>query len=75
MLRTDKMLDIKGLVSPRTEAITEKTLTAMGPGQVLTVVTTDRTVQKKMHLLCSTLACKLLDMREIDGALYIQIQK
>ncbi len=75
MHRTDKTLDIKGLVSPRTELITEKMLTALEPGQVLTVVTTDRTIRQKLPLLCRILACTLLEMTEEGGALYVYIQK
>ncbi len=75
MLRTDKTLDIKGLVSPRAEIITRKTLDSMEPGQVLTVVTTCRIVKQKMASLCQTLGCTLLDIKEEEGTLSIQIRK
>lgn len=75
MIRTDKTLDIKGLVSPRAEIITENTLVAMEPGQVLTVVTTCRTTKQKIPSLCRALGCTLLEIREEGGLLYIQIQK
>jgi TusA-related sulfurtransferase len=75
MVRTDKTLDIQGLISPRAETITGNTLAAMEPGQVLTVVTTDRTARQKLPSLCETLGCTLLELREDRGTLYFQIRK
>lgn len=75
MVRTDKTLDIQGLLSPRAETITGNTLAAMESGQVLTVVTTDRTAKQKLPPLCETLGCTLLDLREDEGTLYFQIRK
>lgn len=75
MVRTDKTLDIKGLASPRAEIITGNTLAAMERGQVLTVVTTDRAAGQKLDSLCRTFGYTLLDLREDEGALHIQIRK
>ena len=75
MVRTDKTLDIKGLMSPRSETVAMNTLAGMESGQVLTVVTTDMAAKQKLPPLCQHLGYTLLDMREDGGALYVQIQK
>lgn len=75
MAQTDKTLDIKGLVSPRSELITKKTLATMGPGQVLTVITTDRSTKQKLPKLCANLGCAILELKEDRGTLYFHIQK
>ncbi len=74
-VRTDKTLDIKGLVSPRAETVTRSTLAGMQPGQVLTVITTCRTLKHKISSLCDTLNCTVLEINEEDGNFAIQIQK
>ncbi len=75
MVRTDKTLDIKGLVSPRAELITGSTLAAMQPGQVLTIVTTDRAAKQSLPVLCRDRGYTLLELREDKGALYVQIRR
>lgn len=75
MVKTDKTLDIRGLVSPRPEAVARNTLESMGPGQVLTVITTDVTAKRKLPSLCENLGCTLLELREDGGTLYFQIRK
>ncbi len=75
MLQSDKTLEIKGLASPRTETITGNILSEMRPGQILKVVTTDRTAKKKIPALCETLGCSLLELGEEQGSLYFQIRK
>lgn len=63
------------MVSPRTEIITGNVLAGMHPGQVLKVVTTDRTAKKKIPTLCEALGCTLLELGEEQGNLYFQIRK
>jgi TusA-related sulfurtransferase len=75
MVQSDKTLEIKGLASPRTEIITGNILAEMRPGQVLKVVTSDRTAKQKIPALCETLGCTLLDLGEEQGSLYFQIRK
>ena len=75
MTRTDMTLDIKGLLSPRCEVVTQEALARMGKGQVLAVVTTDRTVKEKLTEFCRTMGYRLLDIREDARAVNILIQK
>jgi len=75
MIQTDKTLDIKGLAGLRAETLTWNTLNTMDPGQVLTVVTTDRSAREKLMRLCEHLGCTLLSLREEGGTLCVQIRK
>lgn len=75
MIRPDKTLEIKGRLSNRAETIAKDTLASLASGQVLTVVTTDRSVKLKLSPLCQALGCALIGIREEGGTFYVQIQR
>jgi TusA-related sulfurtransferase len=75
MIRTDKTLDIKGLANPRPTVITERTLQDMRPGQVLRVITDDRSTKQTFPQLCRERGYELLDLQEEVGILFFTIRK
>lgn len=75
MVKIDKTLDIKGLVCPRPKALTMKTLENMVPGQVLMVVTSDRSTKQSIPSLCASRGYKVLALAEDGGTIYFTIQK
>ena len=75
MIRPDKTLDVTGLSSPRPETITGNTLTAMEPGCVLTVITTDAAASRELRLLCGRLGHTLLGLDEERGTFFVHIRK
>jgi TusA-related sulfurtransferase len=75
MVRTDKTLEIKGRLSDHAETIAKHTLSCLTSGQVLTIVTTDRSAKLKLSPLCESLGCVLLGIREERGTLYVQIRR
>ncbi len=75
MIRPDKTLDVTGLLSPRPETITGNTLSAMEPGCVLTVITTDAAATRELRLLCERLGHTLLGLEEDRGTFFVHIRK
>ena len=75
ILKTDKTLDIKGLVNPRPTIITDHTLKEMDAGQVLRVITNDVSAKRSIPELCQGRGYKLLELLEEAGTLYFIIQK
>lgn len=75
ILKTDKTLDIKGLIHPRPGIITEHTLGEMEPGQVLRVITNDAGAKQSIPELCRGRGYKLLELLEDAGTLYFTIRK
>jgi TusA-related sulfurtransferase len=75
MIRTDKTLEIKGRLSDRAETVTRHTLSSLTSGQVLTIVTTDRSAKIRLSPLCESLGCVMLGILEEGGTLYVQIRR
>ncbi len=75
MVTSDKTLEIQGLLTPRAETIARKTLTALAPGQVLTIITRDVAAREKLLSLCGSLGCVMIDKKEEGGTVYVQIRR
>lgn len=75
MFRTDKTIEIKGLLSTRGQMIARETLASLTRGQILTIITRDSSAGPKLAPLCESLGCTLLGSREEGGTFYVQIQR
>ena len=75
MAQADKTLDIKGLVQPRPAIVIEKTMSQLGPGQVLSVITNDAGARESIPALCAERGYALLETTVQGGALRFTIQK
>ncbi len=75
MVKSDKTLEIQGLLSPHAETIARETLSALVPGQVLTIVTRDGAACEKLSPLCTLLGCAVIDTKEERGTIYVQIRR
>ena len=73
--RNDKTLDIKGLKGSRPEQITMETLENMLFGQILMVISNDRSTQQSLPLLCEEHGYRLISMEEACGTFYFSIQR
>jgi len=73
-IHVDKILDIKGVFSPRPTELTLNILKSMAGGQILQVITNERTTKNSIPELCSENGFVLLDIREEGGALYFTIR-
>jgi TusA-related sulfurtransferase len=75
MIQTDKTLDVKGLAAPKPVILADRTLTAMLPGQVLRVITSDSGARTSFPELCRERGYELLELREEAGILCFVIRK
>jgi TusA-related sulfurtransferase len=75
MTTTDKTLDITGLSEERQKAVTERTLDAMQRGQVLRVVTNERSMRLSIPGLCEQRGYALIEIQEDERALSFFIRK
>lgn len=73
-IHVDKTLDIKGVYSPRPAELTLNILRSMAAGQILQVITNERTTRSSIPDLCSENGFVLLDTREEGGTLYFTIR-
>jgi TusA-related sulfurtransferase len=75
MVRSDKTLEIQGLLTPRVEMIATKTITELTPGQVLTIIIRDVAAREKLLSLCRFLGCVMIDKKEEGGTIHVQIRR
>ena len=75
MVRSDKTLEIRGVLSPRAETIAMKALAALTPGEVLTIITRDVAAREKLLSLCGNLGCVMVDKKEEGCTVYVQIRR
>ncbi len=54
--------------------IAMKALTALTPGEVLTIITRDVAAREKLLSLCKDLGCVMADMKEEGGTIYVRIR-
>ncbi len=73
--KADKTLDVRGLVCPRTRAVTERTLEKMESGQSLQVITDDLAARQSLTSFCESRGYEILAVREDVGILYFTIRK
>jgi len=73
-IHVDKILDIKGLYSPRPVELTLNILKSMAGGQTLQVITNERTTKSSIPEICSENGFVLLDTREEGGTLFFTIR-
>jgi len=74
-VRIDKVLDVKGLICPRPMIMTMSTLKSMGKGQVLRIISNDKTTKHSIPGLCERTGFRLLEMKEEDDMISFVIQK
>ncbi len=75
MVRTDKTLEITGTLSARGQSMTRETLSKLVRGQILTVVTTDRSARHTLSLLCEALGSTVIGVEDERGTLYVHIRR
>jgi TusA-related sulfurtransferase len=75
MVKADKTLDIQGLVHPRSRVVIEMTMTGLGPGQTLNVITNDMSTKESVPSLCSDRGYALLEARGERGTFSFTIRK
>jgi len=75
MIKTDKTLDIQGLVHPRSRNVIEMTMTGLDPGQTLKVITDDMSAKESVPALCSHLDYTLLESGREGRVLSFTIRK
>lgn len=73
-IHVDKTLDIKGVFSPRPAELTLNILKGMMEGQILRVITNERTTKQSIPVLCDENGYVLLETREDGGTLYFTIR-
>ena len=71
----DLLLDVKGLQCPLPLLKTKQTLGDMRPGQVLKVVTTDKTTRMTFNSYLKNSGDELLNMEEYEKELHHYIRK
>jgi len=74
-VRIDKVLDVKGLICPRPMIMTMSTLKSMAKGQVLHVISNDKTTKYSIPGLCERGGFRLVEMKEEGGVINFIIQK
>lgn len=74
-VRIDKVLDVKGLICPRPMIMTMSTLKSMGKGQVLRIISNDKTTKHSIPGLCERTGFRLLEMKEEADMISFVIQK
>ncbi len=74
-VRIDKVLDVKGLICPRPMIMTMNTLKSMGKGQVLRMISNDKTTKHSIPGLCERTGFRLLEMKEEADMISFVIQK
>ncbi len=74
-VRIDKVLDVKGLICPRPMIMTMSTLKSMGKGQVLRIISNDKTTKHSIPGLCERTGFRLLEMKEEEDMISFVIQK
>jgi TusA-related sulfurtransferase len=75
MVKADKTLDIQGLVHPRSRVVIEMTMTGLGPGQTLNVITNDISTKESVPSLCSYRGYTLLAADSEGGTFSYTIRK
>lgn len=75
MAKADKTLDIQGLVHHRSMVVIELTMTGLGPGQTLNVITNDIGTKESVPLLCSYRGYTLLEAQGEGGTFSYTIRK
>jgi TusA-related sulfurtransferase len=75
MMKSDKTLDIHGVIGPKANIVTEHALDTMQQGQLLRVITNDRNAIQHISHLCTHRGYRLLEQYDEGGMLYFTIQK
>ncbi|MEE8328767.1 MAG: sulfurtransferase TusA family protein [Thermodesulfovibrionia bacterium] len=74
-VRIDKVLDVKGLICPRPMIMTMSTLKSMERGQVLRIISNDKTTKHSIPGLCERTGFRLIEMKEENGVINFVVQK
>jgi len=75
MIKIDKILDIQGLVPPRSRMVIEATMAGLDRGQALRVLTKDRETRESVPALCLDLGYTFLEQGAEQGMFSITIRK
>jgi tRNA 2-thiouridine synthesizing protein A len=72
---TDKSLDLRREICPRSLILTMSTIKTLEKGDVLSVEATDETMRKAVPKLCERAGFELLEMKEEGGSIRFRIRK
>jgi len=73
--RTDRVLDVRGMLCPLSTIMVINTLKEMPAGSVLDVITNNTGTRDAIPMLCSKAGCSLISTGEEDGLFRFRIKK